>query len=234
MVETAEFSCIVLDLGLPDMDGLALLEELRKRENCAGIGVVVHTGRSLTKKETRELEAYAQAVVLKDESSLRRLLEELRLFVHHIQVTDPPETGALPPTSADHVFEGLRVVVAEDDMRTAYSLIALLQSRGCRVTVVENGKEALAEVERDPAVDCILMDIMMPEMDGYEAMRELRKRPAFRDIPIIALTAKAMPGERDRCFAAGATDYLTKPVDGAKLLSTLHRWTRAPEVRSAH
>jgi len=221
-----EISCIVLDLGLPDMDGLLLLQELRRREDCAGIGVLVHTGRSLTKKETRELESYAEAVVLKDQSSLARLLEELRLFVHHVRTrTDAVELSSSPAT-LDHVLAGTRVLIVEDDMRTAYSLLALLQSRGCEVTVAENGKEALSELERAPEVHCVLMDIMMPEMDGYETTRRLRARPAFARLPIIALTAKAMPGERERCLAAGASDYLTKPVDSAKLLSTLHRWTK--------
>ena len=225
-VRRESFSCIVLDLGLPDMDGLTLLQELRKRDDCASVGIVVHTGRSLTKKETRELESYAQAVVLKDQSSLARLLEELRLFVHHVQSRAEAPKPSTAPSSGDRALEGLRVLIAEDDMRTAYSLLALLQSRGCQVAVAENGKEALAQLELEPHVDCVLMDIMMPEMDGYEAMRQLRARPAFATVPIIALTAKAMPGERERCLNAGASEYLTKPVDGAKLLSTLHRFTR--------
>jgi CheY-like chemotaxis protein/signal transduction histidine kinase/HAMP domain-containing protein len=229
-----QFSCIILDLGLPDMDGLTLLRQLREREDAASTGIVIHTGRSLTKKEARELEAYAQAVVLKDKGSLPRVLEEVRLFVHHIETSVPTDNGSSSPSSEDRTLNGLRVLVVEDDMRTAYSLLALLQSRGCVVTVAENGKEALAHLTQNPVVDLVLMDIMMPEMDGYETMGRLREQPAFRNLPIIALTARAMPAERERCLAAGANDYLTKPVNGAQLLSTLSRWAQSGRASVVH
>src|SRR5690606_32215972 len=129
-------------------------------------------------------------------------------------------------TSARTDLNGLNLLLAEDDMRTVYSLSALLQSRGCKVVVAENGREALDILGSNEKFDCVLMDIMMPEMDGYEALGHIRDNPRFIELPVIALTAKAMSGERERCLAAGASDYLSKPVDSGKLLLTIDKWAR--------
>lgn len=218
--------CMILDLGLPDMDGLSLLAELRLRPELTSPRVVIHTGRALTKREARELAHYSEAVVLKDGHSEERLLEELRLFVSHVKGqgnTPMPIEQAKSEIS----LRGIKLLLAEDDMRTVYSLSALLRSKGAELVTVETGREALEALESHRDIRGVLMDVMMPEMDGYEAMRRLRKDERFARLPVIALTAKAMKGERERCLDAGASDYLPKPIDGEKLLSTLHAWVGA-------
>jgi CheY-like chemotaxis protein/signal transduction histidine kinase/HAMP domain-containing protein len=219
------FGCVILDLGLPDMDGLGLLEKVRTQPALGMPPVIVHTGRTLTREETRRIEAYAEAVVLKDGHSADRLVDEVRLFVQHIK-GDHDASGVdngsdpLPEVS----LAGVRILLADDDMRTAYALSALLRGKGADVVVAETGKEALERLAAEPNVKLILMDMMMPEMDGYEALRRLRADPRFRQIPAIALTAKAMKDERERCLSAGANDYLAKPVTPARLLTTVRAW----------
>jgi CheY-like chemotaxis protein len=222
---TGQFGCMILDLGLPDMDGLGLLEKLRTRPELGAPRVVIHTGRELSKQETRELEAYAEAVVLKNGSSSERLLEEIRLFIRHVTDNAPSVIAVEPATPrVDISLRGVKLLLAEDDMRTVYSLSALLRSKGAEVVTAETGKEALEALVRHPDIRGVLMDVMMPEMDGYEAMRQLRRDQRFVRLPVIALTAKAMKGERERCLEAGASDYLPKPVDSDKLLAKLSSW----------
>ncbi len=208
------------------MDGLQLLEALRGRAKAKMPRVIVHTGRALTKRETRQLEAYAESVILKDGSSGERLLEEIRLFVRHVKESLPAERSSHP--SAQPVTEislqGVKLLLAEDDMRTVYALSALLRGKGADILVAETGREALDVLAIHPDIQGVLMDVMMPEMDGYEAMRRLRGDSRFVTLPVIALTAKAMKGERERCIEAGASDYLTKPVDSQRLLLTLQTW----------
>jgi CheY-like chemotaxis protein/signal transduction histidine kinase len=217
------FGCMVLDLGLPDMDGLGLLETLRTRPDVPMPRVVVHTGRSLTREEIRRLEAYAEAVVVKGGNSGERLLEEVRLFVEHVRdgAPRPLALGAHTEPLPDVSLEGKRILLADDDMRTVYALSALLRGKGADVIVAENGREALELLGLNPDVNLVLMDVMMPEMDGYEALRRMRADGRFGALPAIALTAKAMKGEKERCLAAGASDYLAKPVDPGRLLRTL-------------
>jgi CheY-like chemotaxis protein len=216
------FGCVILDLGLPDMDGLGLLETLCKNPETAMPPVIVHTGRSLTRDEIRRLQAYAEAVVIKGGTSGERLLEEVQLFVEHIREDAPKSALALGHAALPNVsLEGRSILLADDDMRTLYALAALLRGKGASVHVAETGREALDVLGAHPDVDVVLMDMMMPEMDGYEALRQLRADPRYRSIPAIALTAKAMKSERERCLEAGASDYLAKPVDPARLLITL-------------
>jgi CheY-like chemotaxis protein/signal transduction histidine kinase len=226
-LEQSSFGCMILDLGLPDMDGLAVLETLRARGSADAPRVIVHTGRALNKREVQQLEAYAEAVVLKEGNSAARLLEEIRLFVSHVKDRLSPQARAQispAPLSIDVSFVGKTLLLAEDDMRTVYALSALLGSKGARVIVADTGRELLKLLDAHPDVDAVLMDIMMPEMDGYEATRLLREDARFSKLPVIALTAKAMKGERERCIEAGASDYLTKPIDSEKLLRTLNGW----------
>jgi CheY-like chemotaxis protein/signal transduction histidine kinase/HAMP domain-containing protein len=219
------FGCVVLDLGLPDMDGLGLLEKLRTQPVGVMPPVVVHTGRTLTREETRRIEAYAEAVVLKDGNAAARLLEEVRLFVQHVHGdTDPSRSELGSDPLPEVALEGVRILLVDDDMRTAYALSALLRGKGAEVLVAETGKEALERLRSVPGVQLILMDMMMPEMDGYEALRKLRADPRFAKIPAIALTARAMKDERERCLSAGASDYLAKPVTPARLLTTVREW----------
>jgi CheY-like chemotaxis protein/HAMP domain-containing protein len=222
-LEGDRFGCMVLDLGLPDMDGLGLLRQLRGRADMNFPRVVVHTGRALTKSETRELEAYAEAVILKGGRSEERLLEEMRLFIGHLKESIQKDTPSrvLERRGSDVSLAGMKLLLAEDDMRTVYALSALLRGKGADVLVADNGREALELLAANPDVHGVLMDIMMPEMDGYEAMKRLRQNPRFATLPVFALTARAMQGERERCLEAGASEYLTKPIDGERLLATL-------------
>jgi CheY-like chemotaxis protein/two-component sensor histidine kinase len=221
------FSCIVLDLGLPDMDGLGFLELLHARKNLETPPVVVYTGRALTKDETRRIEDYAEAVVLKEGRSTERLLEEIRLFIQHLKGRLPRDRdrhGVRRDRTADVQLVSKKILVVDDDMRTVYALSALLRAKGADVLVAETGCAALAVLDEHLDVAGVLMDVMMPEMDGYEAMRRIRGDPRLQALPVIALTAKAMKGERERCLEAGASDYLAKPIDADQLMAMLHRW----------
>jgi CheY-like chemotaxis protein len=217
------FDCVILDLDVPGMDGLDLLTSLQAREGVPSI--VVYTGRPLSKPEARRLEEFADAVVLKDGSSTERLLDEIRLFLQRLQQglgnrrTVPERLHGL-----DARFAGKKVLLVDDDMRTVYALSAALRAKGLSVIVADTGHAALAALDGRSDVAAVLMDIMMPEMDGYEATRRIRKIPRFEKLPIIALTAKAMKGDRAKCLEVGASDYLEKPVDVARLLAMLNGW----------
>jgi CheY-like chemotaxis protein len=227
------FGCMILDLGLPDTDGLGLLEAIHARPELSRPPVVVHTARSLTKEETRRIEAYAKAIVLKDGSSQERLLHEVKRFAHEVSAALPEkhsDPGDMPDVGGS--LGGKKILLAEDDMRTVYALSALLRAKGAEVVVAETGREALELLAQHRDVQGVLMDIMMPEMDGYEAMRELRAQDRFRDLPVIALTARAMKGEREKCLEVGASDYLSKPVDPAQLLAKLDIWLSPGETRA--
>ncbi len=234
-LKTEQFGCMILDLGLPDGDGLALLEALKADAAREAPRVLVHTGRALTKHEIRQLETYAQAVILKDARSGERLVEEVRCFVKHIKEGAVSKRNGTPlpaplPAVPDVSLADTILLLAEDDMRTVYALSALMLAKGAEVLVAENGKEALDLLRENPKVNAVLMDIMMPEMDGYEAIRQLRQDPRFAKLPVIALTAKAMKGERERCLEAGATEYLSKPVEADQLLGTLGRLLKREKV----
>ncbi len=231
-LEQERFACIVLDLGLPDMNGLSFLEALRAREDIERPPVIVYTARALTKEETRRIEAYAEAVVLKEGRSAERLLEEIRLFIHHLRrrhpQTDEGRRVGGPNAPVDPIFRGKILLVVDDDMRTVYALSALLRSKGIEVLMADTGRAAIDTLDGAPNVDAVIMDVMMPEMDGYEAMRRIRQQARFAELPVIALTAKAMKGERERCLEAGANDYLSKPIDSDELLSVLGSWLTDP------
>jgi CheY-like chemotaxis protein len=216
------FACIIVDLALPDMSGLELLEQLQSRGGVDMPAIVVYTGRALSKAETTKLEAYADAVVLKSGSSSERLLHEIRLFVRRLEQGTRPRRSAAPRLARDLRLERKKILVVDDDMRTVYALSATLRARGAEVLVAENGAIALSVLASHPDVAVVLMDVMMPEMDGYEATRRIRQEPRFKDLPIVALTAKAMKGDDQKCFEAGATDYLPKPIDADRLLALLH------------
>jgi CheY-like chemotaxis protein len=232
-LQKESFGCIVLDLGLPDMDGLGFLELMRGRTDIETPPVVVYTGRALTKEETHRIEAYAEAVVLKEGRSTERLIEEIRMFIEHLRDRLPRGRGRLSgPTrlhAADIHLDGKKIMVVDDDMRTVYALSALLSAKSVEVLVADTGRAALDLLAQRPDLNGVLMDVMMPEMDGYEAMRRLRQDARFAKLPVIALTAKAMKGEREKCIEAGASDYLTKPVDPEQLLAMLQTWlTKGP------
>ncbi|MBI4819978.1 MAG: response regulator [Deltaproteobacteria bacterium] len=227
-LERGRFGCMILDLGLPDMDGLELLDVLHDHPSLRALPIIVYTGRALSRVEIRRIESYADSVVLKEGKSTEKLLDEIRLFFGTLRGGSSRRRTGLQ--LHDTSLEGKRLLVADDDMRTIYALSALLRSKGCEVLVADTGKVALDVLNENPDVHGVLMDIMMPEMDGYEAIRRIRVDSRFRDLPIIALTAKAMKGDRGKCVEAGASDYLPKPIDGDRLISMLHAWlTEEPQ-----
>jgi CheY-like chemotaxis protein/signal transduction histidine kinase len=221
-LSNARYDCMILDLSLPDMDGLDLLESLQKWAPGTAPPVLVYTGRALSKQEAKRVEAYAEAVVLKEGPSADRLIDEVRMFVGRLRGGRPGRRVAEHLHPRDVSLTGRRVLVVDDDMRTVYALSALLRAKGVEVLVADTGLAALATLLQHPDVEAVLMDIMMPEMDGYEAMRQIRQQERFRELPVIALTAKAMKGDRVQCLEAGATDYLSKPIDADRLLEMLH------------
>jgi CheY-like chemotaxis protein/putative methionine-R-sulfoxide reductase with GAF domain len=220
-----KFDCMIMDLDLPDINGLTLLETLNESEGFEPIPVIVYTAKDLMREEEAMLRRYASRIILKAGESSERLLNEVSLFLHWLENNgEDVERPVLPAEGRDDIFQSKRVLVVDDDMRNIYSLSAVLEGVGLECVLASNGIECLESLEEDPNVDCILMDIMMPEMDGYETMQKIREQEQFQDMPIIALTAKAMKDDKKKCIDAGANDYITKPLDTDKLLSLLRVW----------
>jgi CheY-like chemotaxis protein/signal transduction histidine kinase/HAMP domain-containing protein len=220
------FDCMVLDLKLPKMSGFTLLEKVKQDVRLQTLPVIVHTGSDLTRREETRLKKYAETIIVKDVRSPERLLDETALFLHRVESKLPAEKRRMLEQlhSAEEVFKGKRVLIADDDVRNVFALASVLERQGMEVHFAENGNEAIATLQADPGIDLVLMDIMMPELDGYEAMRRIREEPRFARLPIISLTAKAMKGDREKSIASGASDYITKPVDTDQLLSLMRVW----------
>jgi len=219
---------IVLDLDLPDMDGIVLLQEIRRDAVLAEIPVVIYTARVLDAEAEQQLRRLDAAVVVVGERSLDRLRQEAAQFLQRVKTglqDDQPMTQE-PASSAARSLEGARVLVVDDDVRNLFALTGLLESHGMTVITAENGNDAIARLNDTAGIDIVLMDIMMPDMDGYETLQQVRSDSRFKDLPIIALTAKAMKGDRAKCIAAGASDYASKPVDSEQLLAQLRNWIR--------
>ena len=214
-----------MDLDLPDINGLTLLETLNESDDFEPIPVIVYTAKDLQREEEAMLRRYASRIILKAGESSERLLNEVSLFLHWLESNgEETERTVAPAEGRDDIFQNKRVLVVDDDMRNIYSLSAVLEGVGLDCVLASNGIECLESLEEDDAMDCILMDIMMPEMDGYETMQNIRKQEKFADMPIIALTAKAMKDDKKKCIDAGANDYITKPIDTDKLLALLRVW----------
>jgi HAMP domain-containing protein/CheY-like chemotaxis protein/signal transduction histidine kinase len=220
------YDCVVLDLGLRDMSGFDFLEKVKSDPTKAELPIIVYTGKELTQAEETKIRRYAETIIVKDVRSPERLLDETALFLHRVEAKLPEQKRKMLEQlhDADAVIAGKKVLVVDDDVRNIFSLTSVLEDHGMVVRFAENGKDAVKAIEEDPDVDAILMDVMMPEMDGYETTRAIREMPRFKSLPIIALTAKAMKGDREKCIAAGASDYITKPVDTEQLLSLLRVW----------
>jgi HAMP domain-containing protein/signal transduction histidine kinase/CheY-like chemotaxis protein len=220
------FDCIVLDLKLSKMTGFALLDHLKEDERHRDVPVIIHTGKQLTRRDETKLRRYADSIIVKDAVSPERLLSETALFLHRPSSALPPDSRRMLEhlQTADAVLQGKRVLIADDDVRNVFALTSALEARGMVVRFAENGREALESLDADPGVDLVLMDVMMPEMDGHETTRALRQDARFADLPVIALTAKAMKGDREKSIAAGASDYITKPVDIEQLISLMRVW----------
>jgi CheY-like chemotaxis protein len=217
---------VVLDLRLPDMSGFEVLERLRADPDLADVPVVVFTGRELSAEEDAELHTMARSIVVKGVESPERLLDETSLFLHRV-VTDLPldkQRMLERLTSSDEDLVGRTALLVDDDARNIFALSSVLERRGMRVVTATTGREAIELVNSNPEIAIVLMDIMMPQMDGYQTMAAIREDPTYRRLPIIALTAKAMKGDREKCLEAGASDYLAKPVNTEQLLSALRMW----------
>jgi CheY-like chemotaxis protein/HAMP domain-containing protein/GAF domain-containing protein len=221
-----QYDCVVLDLRLPDMSGFEVLEEIKRDDELSEVPVVVFTGRELSAEEDAQLHTMARSIVVKGVESPERLLDETALFLHRVITDLPPEKQRMLErlNSSDEDLIGRTVLLVDDDARNIFALSSVLERRGMRVLTATTGKEAIEMVERTPDLAIVLMDIMMPEMDGYQTMGVIREKPAYRRLPIIALTAKAMKGDREKCLEAGASDYLAKPVNTEQLLSALRMW----------
>jgi CheY-like chemotaxis protein len=230
-LQSAAFDCMVVDFNLPDYSGYDLLEKMSRQANGAFPPVIIYTGRVLTRDEEQRLRRFSKSIIIKGARSPERLLDEVTLFLHQVESTLPPQRQQMlkAARNRESALEGRRVLVAEDDIRNIFALSSVLEPKGITVIIARNGREALDALARgvrdaSAAVDLVLMDIMMPEMDGLTAIREIRKRGDWRNLPIIAITAKAMKDDHERCLAAGANDYIAKPLDVEKLLSLVRVW----------
>ena len=226
LMEAQTFDCLVLDLGLSDIDGFELLERMKASPSLSQIPVIVYTGRELTKKQETELRRLAETIIIKDVKSPDRLLDETALFLHRVESNLPDDKRKILENLHQHdpALAGRKALIVDDDIRNIFALTSVLEQHDVEVFYAENGRDGLKMLEEIAGIDVVLMDVMMPEMDGYEAMHRIRAQKRFRGLPIIALTAKAMKGDREKCIEAGASDYITKPVDTDQLISLLRVW----------
>jgi CheY-like chemotaxis protein len=225
---SATFDCMVLDLSLPDRSGFDLLDEMSRMDRYAFPPVIVYTGRSLSRAEEQKLRKLSHSIIIKGARSPERLLDEVTLFLHQVEAELPADRQRMlrDARHREAVFEGKRVLVVEDDVRNVFALSRVFEPKGAKVDIARNGREAVEHLRAGTQVDLVLMDVMMPEMDGLEATRRIRSMPDQASVPIIALTAKAMADDREQCLAAGANDYIAKPLDVDKLLSLARVWVR--------
>jgi len=226
VLDEHRFDCCVIDLRLPDMSGFDVLNRLRDNAEMRDLPVVVFTGKDLSGAEEERLRVAAKSVVLKDVQSPERLFDETALFLHRV-IADLPESKRQLLErlhGSNDVLRKRKVLVVDDDARNIFALTTVLENHEMDVLSATNGRQAIELIQQTPDLSVVLMDIMMPEMDGYETMREIRKDPRLRTLPILALTAKAMKGDREKCLEAGASDYVAKPVNTEQLLSLLRVW----------
>ena len=220
------FDCVILDLGLSDISGFEIIEHIRNHEKQKDVAIIVNTGSELSDNERKRLEKYTESVIIKNEHSLQQLLDESTLFLHRVETQLPPEKQQIIRMlhNKDRIFHDKKILVVDDDMRNVFALTHILEDRGVHVIAARNGKDGLDKLRENPDVDLILMDIMMPEMDGYETIQRIRAQDKFKMVPIIALTAKVMPEDRAKCIEAGANDYMAKPIQEKKFISLLRVW----------
>jgi len=225
-LDGSDFDCCVVDLRLPDMSGFELLDRVQANAALQTIPIVVFTGKELTPEEEARLRVAAKSIVIKDVQSPDRLLDETSLFLHRV-ISDLPEAKQRMIErlhGSSETLKSRKVLVVDDDARNIFALTTVLESQEMDVLSSTNGRQAIEIIQSTPDLSVVLMDIMMPDMDGYETMREIRKDPRFRTLPMLALTAKAMKGDREKCLEAGASDYIAKPVNTDQLLSLLRVW----------
>lgn len=226
LLKKERFECLILDLGLKELSGFELLEQIRKDKKINDLPVIIYTGQDLSPEENAKLQKYADSIILKGARSFERLLSEATLFLHQVQEDMPKDKQSMLEKLQEKsdTLKGKKVLIVDDDMRNVFALSSVLEENGMKVIIGKNGREGVEKLNNNPDTNLVLMDIMMPEMDGYEAMMEIRKQKKFEKLPIIALTAKAMKEDRAKCIAAGANDYLAKPVNADKLISLLRVW----------
>ncbi len=235
-LQARTFDCMVMDLNLPDLTGYQLLDKMSQQDGVSFPPVIVYTGSALSRDQEQALRHFSRSIIVKGAHSPGRLLDEVTLFLHQVETDLPATHQRLLKAARDResVFEGRRILVVEDDVRNIFALTSVLEPKGVKVVIARNGREALEALQKTTkdggaaaAIDLVLMDIMMPEMDGLTAMREIRKRPEWKRLPIIALTAMAMRDDQEKCLDAGANDYIAKPLDVEKLLSLVRVWLPA-------
>jgi signal transduction histidine kinase/DNA-binding response OmpR family regulator/CHASE3 domain sensor protein len=226
-LQRKEVDCVILDMGIPDKGAYETLETIKKTEGLENLPIIIFTGKNLSKGEESRIKQYADSIVVKTAHSYQRILDEAGLFLHLVEekATDiPKKTNSERLGGLYEVLNNKTVLIADDDVRNIFSLTKALEQHKMKVLAATDGKEALQLLKDNPMVDIVLMDMMMPEMDGYESTREIRKISAYKQLPILAVTAKAMMGDREKCIAAGASDYISKPVDIDQLISLLRVW----------
>ena len=223
ILEKHKVDCMVLDLGLPDATGYEVLEKIKTQKRFEKLPVIIYTGTNVTIKEEQKIKQFANAIIMKTADSYKRLMNEVKLFLHVIE--DPADEKALKkPYLKGEVLANKKIMLVDDDNRNIFSLTKVLEIHHVKVIPAINGKDALNVLKDNPDVDLVLMDMMMPEMDGYESIKKMRENKKWNNIPIISVTAKTMLGDRDKCIEAGASDYITKPVDTDQLISLLRVW----------
>jgi CheY-like chemotaxis protein len=220
------YDCMILDLNLPDISGFELLNVLDDTEEISIPPVIVYTGKDLTREEEYHLQKFTSSIIIKGVKSQDRLLDETALFLHRVVDNLPPQKKKMISRlyNKDTLFQGKNILLADDDMRNVFAISKILEKKGLNVHKAADGQKALDILHQKPDMDLVLMDIMMPVMDGYEAIGRIREMAEYRDLPILALTAKAMKEDRQKCIDAGANDYLSKPVEIDQLLSLMHVW----------
>jgi CheY-like chemotaxis protein len=221
------FDCAVLDLVLPDMDGVNLIEAIR-RDPAQRLPVIIHTAKDLSADEEGRLRKLAESFITKGPESPQQLFDETALFLHRAVENMPPEQRRIIERARrrEAGLAGRKVLIVDDDIRNIFSLTGVLEQHDIEVLHAENGRDGIEMLNSTPGIDMVLMDVMMPDMDGYETMRQIRSRESFRKLPMIAITAKAMKGDREKCIEAGASEYLSKPVDVDQLVSMMRVWLR--------
>jgi len=219
---------VILDMGVPDRNAYDTLETIKQSEGLEQLPIIVFTGKNLSQGEENRIKKYADSIVVKTAYSYQRILDEAGLFLHLVEEKNRKNlqpAGTLSLTGElRNILKGKTVLIADDDVRNIFSLTKALEIHGMTVIPAMDGKEALKALDKNPEIDVVLMDMMMPEMDGYESIREIRSMPQYRNLPVLAVTSKAMMGDREKCIAVGASDYISKPVDIDQLISLLRVW----------
>jgi CheY-like chemotaxis protein len=222
-----EVDCVILDMGIPDKKAYDMLEEAKKNPGFEHIPIIIFTGKSLSMTEELRIKQYADSIIVKTAHSYQRMLDEVSLFLHVVEENkkNPRENAGIRKLGGlGEILNNKTVLIADDDVRNIFSLSKSLENYKMNVLTALDGREALDKLQENPGVDVVLLDMMMPQMDGYETAKRIRENPRWRNLPVIAVTAKAMTGDREKCINAGASDYITKPVDIDQLMSLLRVW----------